>query len=127
MGRKSKEYSKEELINNLKIKYEELGKRPIMADMSNPFPSAYLRVFKTWRNALKEAGLDKATINKKTILENILTGEKSRLRYNKCICCGQPSNGLIMKGNQVRSAFCKNCYIGKLIELPKGQRFEYFR
>lgn len=129
MGRKAKEYNKEELINNLKHKYEELGRIPKAKDMLNPNSSAYKRTFGTWKSALNESGLYKiiSDKNQKNILENILEKSKIKIKYSKCICCGQPSDGLIMKGNEVRGSFCKNCSKGKLIVLSKGQRFEYFK
>ena len=50
-------YSKEELLNLLKSKNKELGRTPTSRDIEVKYRDALRRRFKTWNNALIEAGL----------------------------------------------------------------------
>ena len=50
-------FTKEELIQILKDKYNELGKIPTSDDMINPNKNLYIQYFGSWNNALKESGL----------------------------------------------------------------------
>lgn len=121
-------YTPEELIQNLKEKYIELGRKPKMDDMFYPFSSEYLKVFKTWKNALKSAGLDKVKTDRESVLNKILTSEKTKQDFSKCICCEKQSNGVIMKeNNKIVCGACKTCVLCNLIDIPKEQRFEYFK
>jgi hypothetical protein len=62
-----KQYSKQELIDNLKHLYNELARTPKSADLKSrdwiASYTTYKKYFSTWRNALREAGIVKKTSN----------------------------------------------------------------
>ncbi|MFQ6009650.1 MAG: homing endonuclease associated repeat-containing protein [Candidatus Aenigmatarchaeota archaeon] len=57
-----KDYTDEELLELLKDKAEELGRTPtieeVIKDDSMPYPGVYYKRFGSWKNAVKEAGLE---------------------------------------------------------------------
>ncbi|MBD3204547.1 hypothetical protein GF327_09730 [Candidatus Woesearchaeota archaeon] len=60
---KIKRYSKKELIDSLKQLHKDLGKIPKTTDLKNrkwiASYSTYRKYFRTWKNALKKAGIKK--------------------------------------------------------------------
>lgn len=123
---RKKIYTDDELLNYLKIFYEENRRIPVTTDFKNnpayPGSATYLRHFGSWSNALKLVGMDRDTMVEQGNLETT----HRRSRWFEIMVIGHFENIPIdLSGDNCNSPFDGICPNGQTYEVKSSKLHKY--